>query len=116
MTILKARKEVAALPSLLEANTIYVIRTGMGFDLYITDNTGSIAHKLNGCATALTSPVFSYTNGVLTGITYTDGSFKTFTYINGKIATIDLTRGLAKTRKTFVYTGDILSSIVETIL
>jgi hypothetical protein len=51
MSILKARKEVAVLPSILEADTIYVIRAGAGFDLYISDNTGAIAHKLNGCAT-----------------------------------------------------------------
>lgn len=116
MSILKARKEVAVLPSVLEADTIYVIRAGAGFDLYISDNTGAIAHKLNGCATALTSPVFAYTNGVLSGITYTDGSFKTFSYLNGKVITIDLTRGLVKTRKTFNYIGDILNSITETTL
>ena len=29
------------------ANTLYFVRTGDGFDLYCSDQTGSIAHKLN---------------------------------------------------------------------
>lgn len=40
-------KIVSALPSTLEPNTIYAVRVGEGFDLYISDLTGSIAHKVN---------------------------------------------------------------------
>lgn len=47
MTTFKARKEVVSLPSQLEADTIYAMRAGSGFDLFISDNTGAIAHKLN---------------------------------------------------------------------
>jgi hypothetical protein len=42
------RKEVAALPVILEANTLYFVRVGEGFDLYLSDLTGAIAHKVNG--------------------------------------------------------------------
>ena len=39
---------VAALPSPLSANTFYSVRVGEGFDMYLTDTTGSMAFKLNG--------------------------------------------------------------------
>jgi hypothetical protein len=42
------RKEVAALPAILEPNTLYFVRAGQGFDLYLSDLTGAIAHKVNG--------------------------------------------------------------------
>lgn len=40
-------KTVSALPSPLTPNTIYAVRVGTGFDLYVSDMTGGIAHKLN---------------------------------------------------------------------
>lgn len=47
MAIFKASKVVSSLPSPLEANTIYIVRVGTGFDFYVSDSTGSIAHKIN---------------------------------------------------------------------
>ena len=47
MATFRAHKVVAALPSQLAANAVYLVRVGGGFDLYATDSTGSIAHKLN---------------------------------------------------------------------
>ena len=35
------------MPSELEPNTIYFVRVGTGFDLYVTDMTGRIANTLN---------------------------------------------------------------------
>ena len=46
--ILNFVKEVAALPSPLLANTFYLVRVGEGFDMHLTDTTGSVAFKLNG--------------------------------------------------------------------
>lgn len=46
MARLILNKVVSTLPS-LEANTVYFVRTGNGFDLYVSDSTGSIAHTLN---------------------------------------------------------------------
>lgn len=46
MARLILNKVVSALPT-LEANTVYFVRTGNGFDLYVSDSTGSIAHSLN---------------------------------------------------------------------
>lgn len=47
MSVAKFRKEVSQLPATLEPDTIYAIRTGAGFDLYISDSTGAIAYKTN---------------------------------------------------------------------
>lgn len=41
------RKEVSTLPSTLEPDTLYYVRVGAGFDLYLTDHTGSHAYKIN---------------------------------------------------------------------
>lgn len=40
-------KVLASLPGTLEADTVYAVRVGTGYDLYITDSTGSIAYKQN---------------------------------------------------------------------
>ena len=50
MADFRARKVVATLPGTLDADTIYFVRTGTGFDTYLTDNTGATAHKQNGGA------------------------------------------------------------------
>lgn len=41
-------KVIAALPAILTPNTVYAVRAGVGFDLYVSDTTGSIAHRING--------------------------------------------------------------------
>ncbi len=41
-------KYVATLPNTLEANAIYYVRVGDGFDIYVTNSSGTIvAKKLN---------------------------------------------------------------------
>lgn len=47
MSDLKLYKEIGSVPSNFGPDSIYVVRTGPGFDLYITDTTGSIAYKIN---------------------------------------------------------------------
>jgi hypothetical protein len=113
---LYARKEVAALPATLIANTIYAVRRGTGFDLYITDSSGLIAHKLNNSDDPLKSPVFTYVSGKITGISYEDGSTKVLSYTGDQLSQIDLLRNGLTTRKTFAYSGGVLSSITETVL
>jgi hypothetical protein len=45
---LKAQKVVSSLPTTLEADTIYFVRVGAGFDLYVTNASGLIvAYPLN---------------------------------------------------------------------
>lgn len=42
MAQLKTHKFVAALPPVLEADAIYFVRAGSGFDLYVTNHSGTI--------------------------------------------------------------------------
>jgi hypothetical protein len=51
MSTFAAHKVVSALPATLAANAIYAVRVGAGFDLYITDSTGLVAHKVNDTLT-----------------------------------------------------------------
>lgn len=48
MPVMRFEKVVGSLPPTLAPNTLYAVRTGAGFDLYVSDATGSIAHSLNG--------------------------------------------------------------------
>lgn len=48
MANLLAHKVVGALPDPLEPDAVYAVRVGEGFDLYISDSTGSVAHRVNG--------------------------------------------------------------------
>lgn len=40
-------KQVGTLPATIAANTLYCVRAGAGFDLYVSDSTGAIAYKVN---------------------------------------------------------------------
>ena len=47
MSTFATHKVVSTLPATLEANASYAVRVGAGVDLYITDTTGQMAHKVN---------------------------------------------------------------------
>lgn len=68
MSLVTHRKEVASLPSKLEPDTIYYVRTGNGFDLYVSDATGAAAHKIN------TPEPSSTSSGQSPGINLVDAS------------------------------------------
>lgn len=48
MAVFKIEKVIGSVPATIEANCLYLVRTGVGFNLYASDATGSIAHSLNG--------------------------------------------------------------------
>jgi hypothetical protein len=116
LTPINFYKEVASLPSTLEPNSFYLVRRGTGFDLHATDSSGLLAHKLNNTEDPLSSPVFTYNLGNLTGITYVDGSTKIFSYVSGQLTQIDHLRNGILRRKTFNYSGHQLQSITETLI
>lgn len=66
MAQIKTHKYVAALPPVLEADAIYFVRAGDGFDLYVTNHSGTIvAYPLNqssgGGGTAITGFIVPFT-------------------------------------------------------
>lgn len=63
-----------------------------------------------------TSPTFTYTSGLLTGITYGSGGSKSLTYASGLLSQVDFTRNGVTTRKTFNYTSGVLTSITQVVL
>lgn len=44
---LRIEKVISELPAVLTQNTIYLVRTGPGFAMRVTDSTGAVAHSLN---------------------------------------------------------------------
>lgn len=71
MAIFQASKVIAALPGTLNADTLYLVRVGEGFDLYCTDSTGSIAHAINSAG------------GAVEGLVEIDGGGASTTYLPG---------------------------------
>lgn len=61
MATFKIDKVLSSLPGTLVANTVYAVRVGTGFDLYIVDSTGSIAYQINAPAPDNTIPSNIYT-------------------------------------------------------
>ncbi|CAH1044561.1 hypothetical protein [Halomonas sp. TD01] len=47
MAEFRAEKVVSTLPNVLVPDTVYYVRTGEGFDIYVSDATGAVAHKQN---------------------------------------------------------------------
>lgn len=50
MAEFRAEKVVVSLPAVLAPDTVYYVRTGDGFDMYVSDATGAAAHPLNADA------------------------------------------------------------------
>lgn len=47
MSDFKIYKEISTVPSNISSDSMYAVRTGPGFDLYLTDTTGAVAYKIN---------------------------------------------------------------------
>ena len=47
MSDFKIYKEISTVPSSISSDSMYAVRTGPGFDLYLSDTTGSVAYKIN---------------------------------------------------------------------
>ena len=86
-------KVVSALPGVLTANTIYAVRVGAGFDLYISDMTGAAAHKVNSIGP---ETVFALT-GVTPAINAENGTIQTWTLSANASPTVSLASGSSVT-------------------
>jgi hypothetical protein len=90
MATLRFAKVVASLPETLTPDTLYLVRTGAGFDLYVSDATGSIAYPVNA-PTAAAAPQIAYP--------YRSGVFRIVGDVSGASLT---TVGLTASRQYFV--------------
>jgi hypothetical protein len=80
----KAHKTVATLPSILDPDTIYLVRVGTGFDFYCSDSTGTIAHKVNSSLESVNNISSGYiidqSLTATAGSTYTIGAASTILF------------------------------------
>lgn len=118
--MIKFFKEIAALPTTLDPDAIYLVRVGEGFDLYASDSTGAFAHKLNSAGAISfteTDPVITYSGGVIQTITFSSGNHKAYTWVSGRISRVDYVIGAVIRRRDFTYNPDgSLASIADTII
>ena len=75
MSVLRFAKVVSSLPSTLVPNTVYFVRTGAGFDLRVTDATGSIAYDLNPVAPPSPPPSAPTASGGIETVIEQGGNF-----------------------------------------
>ncbi|MCP8465942.1 hypothetical protein NK553_18480 [Pseudomonas sp. ZM23] len=81
-------KVVASLPAALEANSIYLVRVGSGFDQYITNSSGQIvAYPMNRPASV---PVL-LASGALSAIALLGGTSLPITLSDGSSALLPVT-------------------------
>lgn len=75
MAILRVEKVIASLPGTLTPNTIYMVRAGPGFDLHVTDDTGSIAYVSNVTLTGALAAINGLTPGEKDVMQYVGGAW-----------------------------------------
>lgn len=59
MSVFKVQKVIGSVPEIIEPDCVYLVRTGAGFDIYVSDTTGGVAHILNGGAGASINDLLS---------------------------------------------------------
>lgn len=115
MSVFRLAKVVSTLPGTLTADTLYLVRTGAGFDFYVSDSTGSVAHALNGGvvegASTFTDTEFTATEGQTSfSATYTVGTVEVF--VNGVLlgsADYTATSGTAVVLASGATAGDLVT-------
>ena len=118
MAQLRTHKFVASLPAELEADAIYYVRTGAGFDQYVTNHSGTIVAYPVNTRKAVNTIINRNPSGISSVIESIDGSDKETSFIrtNGKITSvIETYRGKTKTTTLTRTNGNITSiNVVET--
>jgi hypothetical protein len=120
MSLVRYEKVVSTLPATLTADTIYLVRVGTGYDMYVTNSTGTVvAYPLNSKNAFETvsknllshNGVLNYNvGGELTSIVYAVPNItKTLNYnVGGELTSIvlsgDTPAGISLT-KTLTYTS-----------
>ena len=83
---------------------------------FVFDNGGTTqtSDLRAGTHVSFTEPSLTYTNSLLTGITYAGGQTKTLSYVSGVLSTIETVVTGTTVTKTLNYTNGVLTSITET--
>lgn len=117
MAALSIHKVIGALPATLLPDALYFVRVGQGFDIYVTDVTGSIAHKANDLNTGTaesgmpdgTTSLF-WLSGLLQQITFPDSSNLVLTW-SGDVLVGAALIGDTTRSATFNWSNGVLTSI-----
>jgi hypothetical protein len=116
---IKFYKTVVSLPNVLEPNTMYAVRIGVGFDFYLSDMTGAIAYKVNagdvstgytGSAGVDGSVGYTGSAGVDGSVGYT-GSAGSIGYTGS--AGVDGSVGYTGSEGSIGYTGSAVEGLVS---
>lgn len=57
MALISVYKVVSSVPASLDSNALYLVRTGTGFDFYVSDSTGSVSYQINPSSAKLSNIV-----------------------------------------------------------
>ena len=94
-------------------DTISLPNQGANVLLRVTQVSEDSVYVGLALQSTLNNPSFSYSNGLLTAITYGNGATKTFVYSSGALSSVSLVDGAVTTTKTLNYTDGVLTSITE---
>ena len=112
-TILTAGYFNDAAYAIIAGDTILLPQQGPSVTLDVQSVTNGVVVVFLRGENPLSNPSFTYTGGLLTGITYGGGQTKALSYTNGLLTSIVLTADSVVTTKTLNYTNGVLTSITE---
>ena len=97
------------------ANNFPVIHLDESIDykILVHDQYGQELYRINKLTVpdTLTLPTISYTNGLVSGVSFTDGTTAAYTYSNGLADTMTVSDGINSRVLTANYTGGLITSI-----
>lgn len=91
-------------------NKISEVVTAIGADIK------AIRAEIFSANNSKNSPVFTYTNGSLSRVSYSSGDIKNLTYASGVLVQSDLVSNGVTTRKEFIYSNGSLAYINQAVL
>ena len=92
--------------------TIHLIES-IDYKVIVHDRHGQEIYRIRRLTVpdTLTLPTISYTNGLVTGVSFTDGTTAAYTYNNGLADTMTVSDGINSRVLTANYTGGLITSI-----
>jgi len=99
--------------AMVTGDTILLPQQGPSVTLDVQSITGGVVAVVLRGESPLSNPAFTYTDGLLTSITYGGGQTKALSYTNSVLTSIVLTANSVVTTKTLNYTNGVLTSITE---